>query len=183
MPFAEWLYIMQLSTHGVTGIKSNGEYTSNFVDSAGFKNIPEFFVKKEKIPAAVLDSTKSKKGENHEKAHSERHNFRIVDDNLGQGTQKENFRANIAAIQLLKKCSEENRYATSDEQEILSKYVGWGGLTDAFDNAKASWSYEYLELKTVLTEEEYSAARQSALTAFYTLKIRKNEGTIFKGTQ
>ncbi len=98
----------------------------------------------------------------------ERHNFHITDCKLGYGTPKEKFRANIAAIQLLKKCLEENRYATADEQEILSKYIGWGGLSDAFDNSKSSWSYEYLELKTVLTEEEYSSARQSALTAFYT---------------
>ena len=97
-----------------------------------------------------------------------RHNFRITDDKLGHGTQKEKFRANIAAIQLLKKCLKENRYANPDEQKILAEYVGWGGLSDAFDNAKPSWSYEYLELKTVLTEDEYNAARQSALTAFYT---------------
>ena len=72
------------------------------------------------------------------------------------------------AIQLLKKCEEEHRYATPEEQEILSGYVGWGGLSDAFDETKSAWGYEYLELKSVLTEEEYTAARQSTLTAFYT---------------
>ena len=87
---------------------------------------------------------------------------------MGEGTAKEKFRANHMAIHLLKKCEEENRFATPKEQEILSGYVGWGGLSDAFDETKSSWSTEYLELKTVLTEEEYAAARQSTLTAFYT---------------
>lgn len=98
----------------------------------------------------------------------QRSQYRITNDELGHGTPKEKFRANIAAIQLLKKCEEEDRYATPEEQEILSKYVGWGGLSDAFDETKSAWGYEYLELKTVLTQEEYAAARQSTLTAFYT---------------
>lgn len=98
----------------------------------------------------------------------QRSQYRITNDELGYGTQKEKFRANIAAIQLLKKCEDEDRYATPDEQEILSGYVGWGGLADAFDETKSAWGYEYLELKTVLTQEEYEAARQSTLTAFYT---------------
>lgn len=97
-----------------------------------------------------------------------RRQYQITDEHLGEGTEKEKFRANIMAIQLLKKCEEENRFATPEEQEILAGYVGWGGLSDAFDEAKPSWSTEYLELKTVLTEEEYAAARQSTLTAFYT---------------
>lgn len=99
---------------------------------------------------------------------AEKNQFRITDDELGQGTAKEKFRANIAAIQMLKKCEEEGRLATPDEQEWLAKYVGWGGLSDAFDETKSAWAMEYLELKTVLTDEEYSAARQSTLTAFYT---------------
>ena len=97
-----------------------------------------------------------------------RRQYQITDEHLGEGTEKEKFRANIMAIQLLKKCEEENRFATPKEQEILAGYVGWGGLSDAFDETKPSWSTEYLELKTVLTEEEYAAARQSTLTAFYT---------------
>ena len=97
-----------------------------------------------------------------------RSQYRITDEHLGEGTEKEKFRANIMAIQLLKKCEEENRFATPEEQEILAGYVGWGGLSDSFDETKSSWSTEYLELKTVLTEEEYTAARQSTLTAFYT---------------
>ena len=98
----------------------------------------------------------------------QRSQYKITDDELGHGTPKEKFRANIAAIQLLKKCEDEDRYATPEEQEILAKYVGWGGLADAFDETKSAWGYEYLELKTVLTPEEYAAARQSTLTAFYT---------------
>ena len=98
-------------------------------------------------------------------------NFRITDDELGQGTAKEKFRANIMAIQLLKKCEDENRNATPEEQEILSRYVGWGGLADAFDETKAAWETEYLELKTVLTPEEYAAARASTLNAHYTQPI------------
>lgn len=81
-------------------------------------------------------------------------NFHITDDALGRGTAKEKFRANIMAIQLLKKCESENRHATAEEQEILSRYVGWGGLADAFDENKPAWETEYLELKTVLTPEE-----------------------------
>lgn len=99
---------------------------------------------------------------------AQRSQYRITNDELGYGTSKEKFRANIMAIQLLKKCEEEHRYATPEEQEILSGYVGWGGLSDAFDETKSAWGYEYLELKSVLTEEEYTAARQSTLTAFYT---------------
>ena len=98
-------------------------------------------------------------------------NFHITDDALGRGTAKEKFRANIMAIQLLKKCESENRHATAEEQEILSRYVGWGGLSDAFDESKPAWETEYLELKTVLTPEEYAAARASTLNAHYTQPI------------
>ena len=95
-------------------------------------------------------------------------NFCITDEHLGEGGPKQKFRANIMAIQLLKKCEEENRPATPDEQKILSGYVGWGGLADAFDEHKGNWATEYLELKTVLTPEEYAAARASTLNAHYT---------------
>lgn len=98
----------------------------------------------------------------------ERNQFHITNDSLGHGTVKEKFQANIAAIRVLKQCEAEDRYATKQEQEILSGYVGWGGLSDAFDETKSAWSNEYLELKGLLTEEEYTAARQSTLTAFYT---------------
>nr|WP_242869099.1 SNF2-related protein [Ruthenibacterium lactatiformans] len=95
-------------------------------------------------------------------------NFRITDEHLGEGGPKQKFRANIMAIQLLKKCEEEHRTATPEEQKILSGYVGWGGLADAFDDSKASWATEYLELKTVLTPAEYASARASTLNAHYT---------------
>lgn len=98
-------------------------------------------------------------------------NFHITDDQLSYGTAKEKFRANVMAIQVLKKCERENRYASPEEQEILSNYVGWGGLPDAFDESKASWSEEYQELKDLLTKEEYAAARESTLNAHYTQPV------------
>lgn len=98
-------------------------------------------------------------------------NFHITDDQLGIGTLKEKFQANINAIQTLKQCERENRFATPDEQEILSGYVGWGGLADAFDENKPSWTNEYQELKAILTKEEYAAARASTLNAHYTQPV------------
>lgn len=99
---------------------------------------------------------------------SEKHNFRITDDNLGVGGAKEKFRNNMAAINLLHELEFENRLATPEEQEILSKYVGFGGLADAFDESKVNWADEYKELIVTLSPEEYAAARESTLTAFYT---------------
>ena len=96
----------------------------------------------------------------------DRINYKIHTDYLGVGTPKERYRNNIKAINVLRKCEKENRYATSEEQEILSNYVGWGGLSDAFDPEK--WIDEYYELKELLTEEEYNQAKESTLTAFYT---------------
>ncbi|MCB7328247.1 helicase [Mediterraneibacter faecis] len=100
-----------------------------------------------------------------------RHQYQITEETPEYGSAKEKFRANIAAIQLLKKCEMEHRYATPEEQEILVKYVGWGGLSDAFDPKKSAWADEYLELQTILSEEEYESARESTLTAFYTPPI------------
>ena len=100
-----------------------------------------------------------------------RHQYQIMEEVPEYGSAKEKFRANIAAIRLLKKCENEHRYATPEEQEILAKYVGWGGLSDAFDPKKSAWAAEYLELQTVLSEEEYESARESTLTAFYTPPI------------
>ena len=100
-----------------------------------------------------------------------RHQYQITEETPKYGSAKEKFRANIAAIQLLKKCEMEHRYATPEEQEILAKYVGWGGLSDAFDPKRSAWSDEYLELQTILSEEEYKSARESTLTAFYTPPI------------
>ena len=95
-------------------------------------------------------------------------NFRILDDDLGKGGAKEKFWRNIKAIATLKQIETENRNATPEEQHILSQYVGWGGLADAFDTDKAGWRVEYEELKGVLTPEEYTAARASTLNAHYT---------------
>ena len=95
-------------------------------------------------------------------------NFRITDDDLGAGGPKQKFRANMEAITLLKKLETENRTATSGEQEVLSRYVGWGGLPAAFEEGNGSWASEYMELKQTLTEEEYRQARASTLNAFYT---------------
>ena len=99
---------------------------------------------------------------------SDRNQFKITNDNLGEGSPREKFINNVEAIRVLKKCEEENRFATPQEQEILSKYVGWGGLPQAFDEKDSSWSNEYSILKNLLDEKEYSQARESTLTAFYT---------------
>ncbi|MGN0163055.1 MAG: helicase, partial [Candidatus Ornithomonoglobus sp.] len=98
---------------------------------------------------------------------SERNNFRITDDNLGHGTPTQKYERNIEAIKTLKKLEDEHRLATPEEQEILSQYVGWGGLADCFDERNS----HYTELKSLLTPDEYSAARESTLTAFYTPPI------------
>ena len=99
---------------------------------------------------------------------AERHTFNLRENEVETVGKKERFRRNIIAIQLLKKCQEENRFATPEEQIILSKYVGWGGLSEAFDENNSAWATEYLELSSVLTPEEYASARESTLTAFYT---------------
>ena len=95
-------------------------------------------------------------------------NFRITDDHLGEGGPKEKYQRNVAAIRLLRTLEEENRNATPEEQSVLSQYVGWGGLADAFDDRKDNWSREYDELKELLTSEEYEMARASTLNAHYT---------------
>ena len=99
---------------------------------------------------------------------AEKINFRITDDALGHGGPKAKFQMNINAIQTLKAIESEQRLATADEQEVLSRYVGWGGCADAFDEAKENWRSEYAELKGLLTEEEYESARASVLNAHYT---------------
>jgi N12 class adenine-specific DNA methylase/adenine-specific DNA methylase len=98
-------------------------------------------------------------------------NFHITDDNLGIGGPKQKFARNIEAIQTLRTLGQEHRGATAEEQQVLSQYVGWGGLADAFDPNKENWSTEYTQLKGLLTEEEYAAARASTLNAHYTSPI------------
>ena len=102
---------------------------------------------------------------------SQKHNFVIIDDNLGVGGLKAKFRANMDAINLLHNLEFENRLAAPEEQEILSKYVGFGGLADAFDESKENWADEFKELIVTLSPEEYDAARESTLTAFYTPSV------------
>lgn len=99
---------------------------------------------------------------------TDRHNFRINDDAIGVGGAKEKFRNNMAAINLLHELEIENRLATPEEQEVLSRYVGWGGLSMAFDEHNAAWAEEFKELYVSLSPEEYRAAMESTLTAFYT---------------
>lgn len=99
------------------------------------------------------------------------HNFRITDDHLGEGGAKTKYAFNIAAIQTLKQIEAEERQATPQEQEILSGYVGWGGIPQAYDGNNAQWSEEYQQLKSLLTDEEYAAARGSTLNAHYTSPV------------
>ena len=98
-------------------------------------------------------------------------NFRITDDHLGEGGAKQKYARNIEAIRTLFKLEQEHRGATAEEQQVLSQYVGWGGLSDAFDPGKDSWAKEYAELKGLLSEDEYAAARSSTLNAHYTSPV------------
>ena len=99
---------------------------------------------------------------------SERHNFDLANNEIEEVNKKERFHRNYAAITVLKRCQQENRFATPDEQKILSRYVGWGGIPEAFDERASAWHTEYAMLKNILTPEEYNSARESTLTAFYT---------------
>ena len=99
---------------------------------------------------------------------ADRHTFDLASHEVEEVNKKERFHRNYAAITVLKKCQEENRFATPDEQIILSKYVGWGGIPEAFDDRADSWRTEYGMLKNILSPEEYASARESTLTAFYT---------------
>ena len=106
--------------------------------------------------------------QNEQVQEQEPHNFHITDDNLGAGGPKAKFKANMEAIRLLKELEQDQRLATPEEQEVLSRYVGWGGIPQAFEERNSAWAEEYTQLKGVLTPEEYSAARASTLNAFYT---------------
>ena len=133
-----------------------------------YKNNERNFIKEEQKIENVANSTTNKETT---KIIQEKINYHIENNNLGEGTPKEKVRRNIDAIKLLRKLEDENRLATKDEQEVLSQYVGWGGLPDVFDENKTNWSEEYKELKNLLTEDEYKSARASTLTAFYTPPI------------
>ena len=106
--------------------------------------------------------------QNEQVQEQEPHNFHITDDDLGSGGPKAKFKANMEAIRLLKELEQDQRLATPEEQEVLSRYVGWGGIPQAFEERNSAWAEEYTQLKEDLTPEEYSAARASTLNAFYT---------------
>lgn len=112
-----------------------------------------------KLKSIVIDLTQPR---------TPKHNYRITDDELGYGGAKAKYQMNVSAIRTLQIIEAEHRLATPEEQEILSKYVGWGGVADAFDESKDNWRTEYAELKNLLTESEYSSARESTLNAHYT---------------
>lgn len=123
----------------------------------------------QKLCRTLLD-TMSKKGKTQiDKSNAV--NFRIMDDTLGIGGAKEKFRRNVEAIRTLEQIESENRLATPEEQKILSQYVGWGGLADAFDESKSAWAGEYRELKELLSDGEYASARESTLNAHYTSPV------------
>ena len=109
--------------------------------------------------------------EYYQNKNQEKINYHIDNDNIGEGTPRQKVLRNIEAIKLLNKLENENRLANKEEQEILAQYVGWGGLPEVFDETKDNWHEEYIELKSLLTDEEYSNARASTLTAFYTPPI------------
>nr|WP_243441420.1 SNF2-related protein [Faecalibacterium prausnitzii] len=117
------------------------------------------------------DATALDEARNAEPAPEPAGNFRITDDHLGEGGAKQKYARNIEAIRTLFKLEQEHRGATAEEQQVLSQYVGWGGLSDAFDPSKDNWAKEYAELKNLLSEDEYTAARSSTLNAHYTSPV------------
>lgn len=128
-----------------------------------------------KLPEPIIPSWEQKKKTkvNHFDLYpnipmSERNNFNLKDNPIEEVSKKERFKRNIEAIKVIKECEFENRFATADEQLILSKYVGFGGLSEAFDENNSAWADEFVELYSILSPEEYSSARESTLTAFYT---------------
>ena len=141
-----------LSVSDVITIKNSKNESAYYVDSIGFTDIPEFF---------------NKFNENSKTENIKAQNYHINND-LEIGGAKAKFKANIAAIETLQKIEIENRYAAPEEQEIMSRYTGWGGLSEAFDSSKEKWTEEYNRLKELLTEEEYKSAKASVLDSFYT---------------
>ena len=154
---ADFTNIEELSNENLEEV--NQDFIDNLVDQ-------DISIKK--IDNSIV---KLKKEDNVSKVHQEKIDYHIKDDSIGEGTPKEKVRRNIDAIKLLKKLEHENRFANNEEQELLSQYVGWGGLPDVFDEKKTNWNKEYQELKVVLSDEEYKSARSSTLTSFYTPPI------------
>ena len=139
------------------------------------KNVQYGFMDDESFPRGLVGrfwgTYNAKEAVFNEAARADARNYRITDDDLGKGSAKEKFRNNIIVIRTLKQIEDENRVATPEEQQILSQYVGWGGLADAFDETKSAWSSEYQELKSLLTQEEYNSARESTLNAHFTSPV------------
>ncbi len=155
------------------------EVSQEFLDNLEADVIAEEVANEEAIKQArkVIDLFKAReengKPLNREEYYKQQDkiNYHIENNNLGEGTTRQKVLRNIETIKLLKKLEDENRLANKEEQEILAQYVGWGGLPDVFDESKDNWHNEYLELKSILTNEEYSQARTSTLTSFYTPPI------------
>ena len=151
------------------GLRQNGPNSTRPVRTE--KTVAVYPAKENNLPFDIVIQTISTESPTVEAEHPAPEpagNFHITDDHLGEGGAKQKYARNIEAIRTLFKLEEEHRGATAEEQEVLSQYVGWGGLADAFDPDKSSWAKEYAELKGLLSEEEYKAARGSVLNAHYT---------------
>ena len=154
------------------GLRQNEQVTTQPDDTV--KTVAIYPAEENRMPYDIVIQTIGSKSPALDAVESERStlelagNFHITDDDLGVGGPKQKFARNIEAIRTLFKLEEEHRGATAEEQQVLSQYVGWGGLADAFDPGKDSWAKEYAELKGLLSEDEYAAARSSTLNAHYT---------------
>ena len=154
------------------GLRQNEQVTTQPDDTV--KTVAIYPAEENRMPYDIVIQTIGSKSPTLDAVEPERStlelagNFHITDDDLGVGGPKQKFARNIEAIRTLFKLEEEHRGATAEEQQVLSQYVGWGGLADAFDPGKDSWAKEYAELKGLLSEDEYSAARSSTLNAHYT---------------
>ena len=154
------------------GLRQNEQVTTQPDDTV--KTVAIYPAEENRMPYDIVIQTIGSKSPTLDAVEPERStlelagNFRITDDHLGEGGAKQKYARNIEAIRTLFKLEQEHRGATAEEQQVLSQYVGWGGLADAFDPGKDSWAKEYAELKGLLSEDEYSAARSSTLNAHYT---------------
>ena len=157
------------------GLRQNEQVTTQPDDTV--KTVAIYPAEENRMPYDIVIQTIGSKSPTLDAVEPERStlelagNFHIMDDDLGVGGPKQKFARNIEAIRTLFKLEEEHRGATAEEQQVLSQYVGWGGLADAFDSSKDSWAKEYAELKGLLSEDEYAAARSSTLNAHYTSPV------------
>lgn len=159
---------VEFENNAIASFNGNKDDYNQFIET--YMRNSQILISSQLLPY-VSSFSKTHPLENHLLEHDvERHNYKSKDEYIPQ-TAKEKYRANITAIKLLKKLNQEDRLATKDEQAVLAKYVGWGGLSEAFDETSTSWSYEYHELKELLNEAEYKSARHSVLTSFYTPDI------------